>query len=160
MSANFLKRISLATVLASAALALAGAAWLRSAPRSSTVASGSADRGVADASVPALQAQVATLRNELNMLRVAIARSSAVAQHAMPIADPSLADKTTEPPAVKPAMVSNDAPKGVTITESTPGAWSVRNTDPAMAGQVKVVTVQRADGTTEMVSIVVPEAER
>lgn len=163
MPANFLKRISPATLVAIAALALAGAAWLRSAPRASPVSSGNVDRGVADGRLQVLQAQVAALTNELNTLRMAVARNSAVAvgagaEHTAGAPAPLSDDKMSEAP--KAPMVRNDAPKGLTLTEAAPGAWSVRNTDPAMAGQVKLISVQRADGTTENVSIIVPDVQR
>lgn len=65
----------------------------------------------------------------------------------------------TSPPEPAP-FVRFEAPGNLAVTSTEQGGLAVRNTDPAMTGQVIVIHGERDDGTREPLTIIVPPPDR
>jgi hypothetical protein len=154
-------RLTVTTVAAIAGLALAGFATVQSArlPGAPTVA---ADPSASRAEVERLQRQVDLLTRVVGQLRDERATGAAPGASATPSVaalDPASGQPTEAEPTLLPSYRSFDAPAGVTILENG-GAFAVRNTDPALTGQVLRVTGERDDGSRDVMVVVVPPPER
>ena len=147
MSASARANVSL--ILALTALALASYSSLRdlAVPPRVTYDGGH------DAQLAALERRVDGLTRALVLARSGPSAAPAAAQPgdgAAP-AEEVVAAEPSPPPAYR----TFDAPAGITITADG-GAISVRNTDPALTGQLVPVIGEREDGEREAFTIVVP----
>lgn len=124
-------------------------------------------RGSAPPPAPAtddVRAELARLERRVDALTraLALARAAppATAHTAPPIAAPAGAvapdgaDDDDPGPALR--FRAFDAPAGLTVTADG-AAISVRNHDPALAGQLVPITAERDDGAREVLTVLVPE---
>ncbi len=145
---------SVTTVAAIAGLALAGFATVRSARPAAPSRPASAG---AQAEIARLQRQVEVLAGAVAQLRSAPPTS--VAQPALDhTIDPAIGQPTADEPTLVPGYRSFDAPAGISVSGDT-SAIAVRNTDPALTGQIVTVTGERDDGARDVLVVVIPPPE-
>lgn len=139
------------TVISAAALVLAGVAALRGAPEPAPANASVCREGITRAEYQRLEQQVQALGS---LARREAAAPGDATSPAAAAAEPGSAGETAR--AEAPHYVRFEAPRGISIEAKDNGALAVRNDDPAIAGQTLVIKGERDDGTSDVMTIIVP----